>query len=153
MSLQSLISKMNILRKTKRMELSVASSMLTATADRIFTKGLDAKGSPIGTYSKGYMKTRIKKNYPSSTKVILQADGQMVSDWSVINEGDDLGLGFKNNARIAPKEGKKKKSVSNLEKSEYVEATYGKPIFEHTSNELKSLNDLLNKEVKKILNG
>ena len=137
MSLEKLIAKMNILAKTNKMELSVATSMLAATADRIFSQGKDATESEIGTYSKGYLKTRARKNYPSSTKVILQATRQMVNDWHVINNDKELGLGFINQ--------------TNADKSGWVESTYGKDIFKHSKKELTLLNKLLDKEIKKIL--
>ena len=135
--MQKLINKMNILAKTNKLELSVASSMLAVTADRIFTQGKDAKDAEIGKYSRGYMRQRRRMNYPSSTKVILQATRQMANDWGVISTGQDLGLGFKNQA--------------NADKSEWVENTYKKPIFEHTPGELKTLEDLFNKELSRIL--
>lgn len=130
---------MNVLAKTDKMETSVATSMLVVTADRIFAQGKDADNNQIGTYSAGYLKTRIRKNYPPSTKVILQAERQMVNDWSVINTQEALGLGFKNQF--------------NADKSGFVEETYGKPIFKHTKDELNILQKLLDKEIKKALNG
>ena len=137
MSMKSLILKMNALAKTNKLELSVATSMLAVTADRIFAQGKAADNAQIGTYSKGYLKTRVKNNYPSSTKVILQATRQMANDWSVISSGNALGLGFKNQ--------------TNADKSEWVESTYDKKIFEHTKDELNTLDKLLDKEIKKVL--
>jgi hypothetical protein len=113
--------------------------MLAVTADRIFAQGKDASNNPIGVYSKDYMKQRAKMNYPGSRKVILQATRQMANDWSVISSGDLLGLGFKNKA--------------NADKSEYVEATYKKPIFKHTEEEKKQIDALVSKKIKEILNG
>ena len=139
MSLKSLIKTMNILAKTNRLEASVATTMLAVTADRIFDQGKDADNSQIGTYSPGYLKTRVKDNYPSSSKVILQATRQMVNDWSVINNGDSLGLGFKNQF--------------NADKSGWVEETYDKDIFKHTKDELSTLQKVLDKEIKRVLNG
>ena len=60
---------MNVLIKTNQLERIVATSMLAATADRIFNEGQDAKGSQIGEYSKGYLKQRVKDNYPNSRKI------------------------------------------------------------------------------------
>ena len=130
---------MNILTKTNSLERSIATSMLVVTADRIFDKGKDASNLDIGKYSKEYLKQRRKQGYPSSTKVILQATRQMANDWSVIQTGKQLGLGFKNSA--------------NADKSEWVEATYEKDIFKHTENEKQAINKLVEKEVKKIING
>ena len=130
---------MNALAKTNKMEVSIATSMLAITADRIFAQGKAADGKAIGKYSKGYLKTRIKDNYPPSTKVILQATRQMANDWSVISNGKALGLGFKNSA--------------NADKSEWVEITYERSIFYHTKSELNTLDKLLEKEIKLILHG
>ena len=128
---------MNALAKTNKMELSIATSMLAVTADRIFAQGKDASSAQIGTYSKGYLKTRIKDNYPSSTKVILQATRQMANDWSVISTGNSLGLGFKNQ--------------TNADKSGWVEETYDKKIFEHTKDEINTIDKLIDKEIKNAL--
>ena len=139
MSLKSLIVKMNALAKTNRLEASVATTMLAITADRIFDQGKTSTGEQIGDYSEGYLKTRVKDNYPSSSKVILQATRQMVNDWSVIDNNDSLGLGFKNQF--------------NADKSGWVEITYEKSIFAHTKDELNTLQKVLDKEIKKVLNG
>jgi hypothetical protein len=113
--------------------------MLAVTADRIFAQGKAADGNEIGDYSKGYLKTRVKNNYPPTSKVILQATRQMVNDFSVIDDNNQLGLGFKNQA--------------NADKSGWVEETYNKPIFEHTKDELGLLDKLLDQNIKKVLNG
>ena len=139
MSLKTLIKRMNVLQKTNKMERAVATSMLTITNERIFDKGKDASNSSLGNYSLGYLKQRVKDNYPNSRKVILQSTRQMVNDFSVISTGQTLGLGFKNQF--------------NADKSGWVEETYNTKIFEHTPQELKSLSSLMEKEVKKILNG
>ncbi|MFY0654987.1 MAG: hypothetical protein JXQ96_23350 [Cyclobacteriaceae bacterium] len=139
MSIKKLVKRMNVLTKTNLLERSIATSMIVATADRIFNQGKDANNTGIGTYSSEYLKQRRKDGYPNSTKVILQATRQMVNDWSVINIGKQLGLGFKN--------------AVNADKSEWVEATYKKDIFKHTENEKQAINKLVDKEVKKIING
>jgi hypothetical protein len=113
--------------------------MQAVTADRIFTQGKAADGSSIGTYSEGYLKTRRKAGYPNSSKVILQATRQMDNDWSVISAGNSVGLGFKNSF--------------NADKSEWVEETYNKSIFDHTEAELTLLESLIDKEINKVLNG
>lgn len=138
MSLEKLLQRMTVLSKTNVLERSVATSMLAVTSNRIFSQG-KAQDESTETYSKEYIKQRVRDGYPSSSKVIFQATRQMANDFSVINNGNDLGLGFKNQ--------------SNADKSEWVEATYEKPVFAHTSNELKLIDQLVGKEVKKILNG
>ena len=139
MSLKQLVKTMNVLAKTNKLELVVASTMLVVTADRIFAQGQAKDNSQIGTYSAGYLKTRVKNNYPNSSKVILQATRQMVNDWSVVNTGNAIGLGFKNQV--------------NADKSGWVEETYGKPIFDHTESELGVLQKVIDKTIKEVLNG
>jgi hypothetical protein len=161
MSLESLISRMNVLAKTNRMEKAVAVAMLQKTSERIFTEGKAANDASIGRYSDSYMKLRKKVGYPSSTNVVLQgldrrpkgtranpnkrgttkyfSTKQMVHDWKVIVNGKSLGLGFKNGF--------------NADKSNWVEETYNKAIFSHTANELALIDQLLNEGVNKILNG
>lgn len=139
MSLTNLVKRMNVLAKTNVIERTVANSMLATTADRIFGQGKDASNTQIGTYSLGYQKTRIRKGYPNSTNVILQATTQMTNDWSVIQSGQGLGLGFKNQ--------------TNADKSGWVEDTYSKKIFAHTEQEKKVINALVQKTVSKIING
>ena len=132
---------MNALVKTNRLELSIASSMQTSTADRIFNQGKAADGSGIGTYSDGYLKTRAKRGLSGSKVILISGEFQtgMKDDWSVINTGNKVGLGFKNDF--------------NGDKSEWVEETYSKVIFDHTTAELAQIDTLVDKEVKKILNG
>lgn len=130
---------MNRIAKTNEVEVFVATNMLAVTADRIFTQGKDASNNAIGIYSLEYMKQRRRMNYPSSSKVILQATRQMANDWSVISAGNVLGLGFKNSA--------------NADKSEWVESTYEKEIFKHTNEELKQIDLLIGKKIKQLLNG
>lgn len=139
MSLTRLIRNLNKIAKTDVIERAVATNMLAVTADRIFNQGKAADGSQIGTYSEGYMKQRAKNNYPSSSTVILQATRQMANDWSVISTGKSLGLGFKNSI--------------NADKSEWVEGTYNKKIFSHTDQEKEQINNIIQRELNKLLGG
>jgi hypothetical protein len=63
----------------------------------------------------------------------------MFQDFSVINKGKKLGLGFKNSF--------------NAEKSEWVEATYKKSIFKSTKDEANRAVEIFEAQVTKILNG
>ena len=161
MSLERTLKRLQILAKTNRAELAMAVSMLGTTTERIFEKGLDAKGVSIGDYSDGYMKLRKKVGYGGSTKVILQGlegtpkgtrnnpakrgtvkyktTGQMLQDFHVINNGKKLGLGFLNK--------------TNAKKSEWVESTYGKDIFKSTKGETELAVKIFDQEVTRILNG
>ncbi len=134
----------NLIKKTKALNLRdkvirrVLQTVHVMTDQRIFRDGIDANGKLIGTYSEGYQKTRRRKNYPISRKVILQATSQMVNDYKflVLPDGN-FGSGFSN--------------TKNFEKSFWVEDTYDKPIFELTDSEDKKLELLLEKEMSKFL--
>ncbi len=134
----------NLIKKTKALNLRdkvirrVLQTVHVMTDQRIFRDGIDANGKLIGTYSEGYQKTRRRKNYPISRKVILQATSQMVNDYKflVLPDGN-FGSGFSN--------------TKNFDKSFWVEDTYDKPIFELTDSEDKKLEILLEKEMDKFL--
>lgn len=130
------IDDLNKLIKTDQLERSVALSVHASITDRIFNKGKSASNTNIGNYSSGYIKARVKRNWGSSRKVILQLTGQMKNDFSVIKEGDDYGSGFKN--------------VKNGQKSRWVEETYKKSIFSPTKKEEKLANKLYAAGVKRI---
>ena len=137
MALKDLLKKMTVLEKTNRMERSVAVGMLTPTADRIFNHGLAANNSPIGKYSLGYLKRRVKEDYSATRDVILQFSRQMVNDFSAITGGKQIGLGFKNQV--------------NADKSFWVEGTYKKKIFKSTAKEVKQAGALAQKFVNRLL--
>ena len=136
--LKNILKKIDQLRRLDQTKRAVGFSMLAVTADRIFEKGKDGNNSDIGTYSAAYIKQRKRKNWTSSTKVILQATRQMVNDWSLIVDGNSWGLGFKNS--------------TNFEKANYVESTYKKEIFAHTDQEVNQFTTLFQNEVNRILN-
>ena len=139
MSLKKLLRNMRVLQMTNKAELSMASSMLQKTNERIFRDGKDSKGASLGNYSLPYLKTRIKNGYPASRKIILQASTDMAQGFSVMTGQKTVGLGFKN--------------ISDFEKSEYVEATYKTKIFAHTEGEKKEVNRLFSEAVNRIING
>ena len=134
----------NFIKKTKRLNLRdkvirrVLQTDHVMTDQRIFRDGIDANGKLIGIYSKGYQKTRRRKHYPISKKVILQATSQMVNDYKflVLPDGN-YGSGFSNTA--------------NFKKSFWVEDTYDELIFEVTDSEDKKMEVLLEKEMSKFL--
>lgn len=64
---------------------------------RIHIDGIKANGSPIGTYSKGYLSTRQKKyNRSGDAKVIVSLTRKMETDWAVIPTQKGIGIGFIN---------------------------------------------------------
>ena len=141
-----------LIRKTKRLAIHdkvtqrVLASIHEMTDKRIFKEGRSASGKALGTYSKGYQRTRkkgvlyvrkgVKRNntYPSITKIILQATSQMNNDYVflVLPDGN-YGSGFNNE--------------KNFDKSEWVESTYKKPIFKLTRAEEKQIDIRMEKEL------
>ena len=108
---------------------------------RIFDSGIDVKGSLIGVYSEPYQKTRRKKGYPISRKVILQAESQMVNDFKLLVLGGEYGSGFTNNF--------------NYDKSKWVEDTYNYQrdgIFGVSKSEDAQITKLMDKELQKVFN-
>ena len=148
--LSELIKKTKALNLRDKVIRRVLQTVHTMTDKRIFKKGIDANGKVLGTYSKGYQRTRRKgilyvkkgvkkKNtYPGITKIILQATSQMVNDYKflVLPDGN-YGSGFSN--------------TKNFDKSFWVEDTYDKLIFELTDSEDKKMEVLLEKEMSKFL--
>ena len=80
--------------------MEVATSMIGVTSDRIFNKGLDSDNNPIGSYSEGYTKRRIKKGLGGSKKVVVTFSGQLVNDFTAVSEGGVVGLGTKNKFNV-----------------------------------------------------
>ena len=134
----------NLIKRTRTKQLNdfvtqrSLQTIHTQIDQRIFRDGIDANGQLIGTYSQEYQKTRRRKHYPISRKVILQATSQMVNDFKfLVLQGNKYGSGFSN--------------IINFKKSELVENTYGKRIFELTNSEDKKLSVILEKEMSKYL--
>jgi len=105
---------------------------------RIFDEGRDAKGQPIGVYSQAYIKRRQRKGLGSSPKVVLEFTGQMRNDFSLVEEGEAIGSGFKN--------------PFNADKAGWVEGTYNKEIFNLTLGEVVELERLLDQQAQIVLN-
>ena len=135
-----------LVRKLKRNSIHskvtqrVLFSVHTDTDKRIFKQGNAADGSKIGTYTKSYVKYgRKKEGWGLSRKVILQLTGQMHNDYVflVLSNGN-YGSGFNNDI--------------NFDKSEFVEATYKKPVFALTKTEDKSIEVRMEKELTIFFN-
>lgn len=146
-----------------QLERTIAVSMLGVVKNRIHTQGIASDGSSIGTYSPGYMKVRtgifstnatlkrgknkgetkstgvytkgkdkgkprINYNRTADTKVVLSLTRQMETDFTVVDNGSEIGLGFHN--------------AENYNKSQYCEATYKKPIYNLTAEELAQVTQI-----------
>ncbi len=83
----------------------IAQNMLRETSQRIYEQGRNAKGGQIGTYSPKYMKTRLKNNRGSSTRVIFSLSTQMEKDYKIIPVQGGYGLGFSNPLNVKKADG------------------------------------------------
>jgi hypothetical protein len=136
----------------------LAAGILPVVKTRVHEQGLDATESPIGTYSPGYMKVRtgdfnspvitrgkkkgeVRPNYNRSrdTKVIGSLTRQMENDLSVIETPDGYGLGYKNEF--------------NFQKSQWLEETYKKKIWQLTPTELSMVGEYAAEYSTRELNG
>lgn len=99
----------------------VAFDLIALMTQRIHDRGQASDDLAIGTYSKGYMSTREKNKRGADTKVIISLTRQLENDWSVVDNGNSYGIGFKNK--------------HNFDKSQWVEATYKKKIFSLSPSE------------------
>jgi len=88
---------------------------------RIFLQGLDSTGSPIGQYAPTYIIKRARKGLGTSSRVVLRFTFNMMADFQVICEGDEVGYGFQ--------------SQRNISLSNELELKYGKPIWSLTEEE------------------
>ena len=120
-----------------RVDRAVLTSHQAHMQARIFNEGRNSQGNRIGEYSEGYQRTRRKKNYPTSNKVILQATGPLLNDYSLIQVSNaEYGIGFKNSQN-----GLKRKAL---------ERRYGK-IFRPTKQELRQLEKLYSEAVRRYI--
>ncbi len=136
--LNELIRKIKRINVHSKVTQRVLQSVHTDTEKRIFKQGKAADGSKIGTYTKSYVKYgRKKEGWGPSRKVILQLKGQMINDYVfLVLPNGDYGSGFNNDV--------------NFDKSEFVEATYKKPIFALTTGEDKSIEVRMEKGLDKF---
>lgn len=134
-----------------------ATTALALQKDRIFSKGQASDGSQIGQYSTnpisiskskqarntgqtyfkgGYSeyKTAVGKN---PGYVNLRNTDQMMMDYGVIQDGDEVGLGFQNDV--------------NRDKSNWMTDKYGKDIFDLNDREVDaSINVLVEEQTKEF---
>jgi len=154
--------------KTDQLLRVCAISVLALMKKRIHQDGIASDGTQIGTYSKGYMKIRTgnfrnsarvtrganvgklkdagvftkkaaeakrgtarpKYNRGTDTKVIASLTREMENDMKVISlPGGSYGIGFSNK--------------HNFDKSQWVTATYKKPIFNLAQTEISAINDIV----------
>lgn len=112
----------------------VATEIIPMITERIHQKGLASDGSPIGTYSNNYLKTREKNRRGKDTKVIISLTRQLENDWSVVATQRGYGIGFLNSF--------------NGQKLKWVEQGKGKIVSrlsqEETDYAIDRINELVN---------
>lgn len=128
---------------TDKLLRTCATSVLFLIKDRVHGDGLDAAGSPIGVYSKPYMKTRVNRfSRTSSNKVVASLTRQMENDMRVVAIGKNkYGIGYSNQF--------------NFQKSQWIEKRYKKPagIFKVGEGERTAIITIVNKHVEDALPG
>lgn len=143
---------------TPRILKAAMSTLQTEIVERIHSKGQDAKGAKIGTYSTkptsiakknqvrntgqtffqgGYREYKYRIGQDAS-KVTLEHTGQMRKDFSVIPLGRaKAGLGFKNPV--------------NNQKSEWMEDKYNKNVYAPSKKENDTVIKVFNREAQRII--
>lgn len=118
----------------------VAFGVLDLITKRIHIDGIASDGNQIGVYSSGYLRgLRKKNNRGDSARVIISLTRQLENNYAVIATGPKgYGIGFLN--------------PFNFQKSQWVETTYNKKIFNLTTPEhdyaVQYINDLVNEALK-----
>ena len=116
--------------------LAAASGVLSLVAYRIHTEGKRANGTPLGVYSSAYLRRRqTKYNRTADSKVIASLTRQMENDFSAVEDGNRIGLGFKNK--------------TNFEKATYIEGMYPGTYLLSTDEE-RVVTDVINDFVNGI---
>lgn len=94
---QLLQKKLDKLKDREYLLRPVAFDVIDLMTQRIHIKGIASDGAPIGKYSKGYMRLRLKFNRGKAEEpVIISLTRQLENDWSVIGTEKGYAIGFKN---------------------------------------------------------
>lgn len=132
--------RLRLLRNPEYLYRGVCFDLIDLMTNRIHNKGIATDGTPIGQYSPAYLKYRQKKhNRTNDKKVVISLTRQLENDWSVLATPTGYGIGFKNNF--------------NFDKSQWVEATYGKKIFSLSKSEEDFALEGINIQVQNALSG
>ena len=71
-----------------------ASSLMAEMRQRIHVRGEASNGQPIGTYSKGYLRTRAKHGRKEGSKVVLSLTRNMENAMVLIPIEGGTGIGY-----------------------------------------------------------
>ena len=132
-------AKLNKLADREYLLRPVAADVIDLMTRRIHIQGIASDGNQISTYSKGYLKLREKKYHrDADPKVIISLTRQLENDWSVIATQRGYAIGFLNSF--------------NFSKSQWVQETYKKRIFDMTSGEyafaIERINQLTSEAIQ-----
>lgn len=136
---ERLRQKLSRLKDKEYLLRPVCVDLVDLMTKRIHMDGTAADGTPIGTYSKGYLKYRQKPPYnrTADTKVVVSLTRQLENDWAVIATKGGYGIGFKNRF--------------NLQKGRWVEAIK-KPFLSLTVQETQYAQQRFQQLVNEALN-
>lgn len=98
-----------------------AVTLMAAMRDRIHVQGKDSNGTPIGTYTPAYIRSRIKAKRGTDNKVILSLTRALEDSYEVYPIENGYGIGFN--------------TMESMQKARWCEDTYKKPIFAPTAEE------------------
>ena len=171
-----LVENLDLLKNLKQDDVimrNVATTLLAVVHDRIHEKGLNAEGSPIGTYSAGYMKVRTG-NFANSSRVTRGNNKGKVKDSGTFVRGEKKGEArprynrtadtkvvasltrqMENDFKVIATEegyGLGYSNPENFKKAGYVEATYDEVIFSLTPDEQQLAGTIASNELAKLLN-
>lgn len=136
---QEFAERINKLKDKDYLLRPVAIELIPLMTRRIHQRGIASDRTPIGVYSKGYLKLRQEKyNRSGDSKVIVALTSQLENDWAVIATPTGYGIGFNNEF--------------NFRKARWVEEIKGKVIFQLTEDEENFARDRIQELVTDALN-
>jgi hypothetical protein len=155
---EAMAEKFDIIRDNEVMLRPVCFDLIDLMTQRIHIDGKDSSDKQIGTYSDDYMKVRTGQGFKSKTvsrgpnkgnarqnynrtgdtKVIASLTRQLEGDWTAVATDSGYGVGFLNEI--------------NFNKTQWLETTYKKKIFELTQGELDYAVESFNEITGQILN-
>lgn len=155
--LVNLVVRVNRAIRSDRSLRIAVSTALSEQKPRIFEKGLDENNAQIGTYGTNPISIARSKQarntgrtyfpggyseYKSAVGknpgfVILRNTDQMMQDYGIVGQGNELGAGFQN--------------PHNYEKSQWMMDKYNKNIFFHSQAEVDVLGKVLEDELSKSI--
>lgn len=136
--MSSIVSSFELLKDKEYLLRPLAIETIPLMKERIHIDGKASDGTPIGSYSDGYMSKRKANGRTDSRKVIVVLTSQLEKDWSVQPTQKGYGIGFNNSF--------------NTDKMRWVEENKGKIIANLSAAEKKYINERLQDLVNGSIN-